>query len=227
MSLKDHLASLIKEKEDSESRVAGLRDDLNSVNISLSYKDKELTEAQRQISAEKELRVSSAIKVEELERAMAAKDALLGSFSEVFRRLLDHSDIRGPFSAFNDAAIIFGQRDGALKGVETSRVLAKEAFQTLKGLGDTWNKKAFPIVDQVASLLSSPTTSIEDVFSLIAHVPPVPTSEAVEPNLPPSSEPVSASASTEPNLPPSSEPVSASVSATDSSSALDSTPSSH
>lgn len=192
LSLKNHLDTVTGEREDRDCQIAQLETSLDSVKVSLTFKDRELMEAKSssqrriddliaEVSTEK---ASAADRVRKLEDALATKDSLLSSFSHIFRRVLDHPDVKGPFSAFNDAAIIFGQHHGVLNNVKTDGALAQEAFETLSNLGEAWNRKEFPVVDHVASLLSSPTTSLEDVFSLIAST--VPTSE------PPESRPESA-----------------------------------
>ena len=166
LSLQNQLDTVTKEREDRDDTITQLETSLNSVNVNLTHKNKELVEAQSsfqrqfddlkadlnaEVSREKELRSKATDRVKELESALAIKDSLLSSFSETFRRVLDHPDVKGPFSAFNDAAIVFGQHHGVLNEIKTDPTLAQRAFETLHDLGEAWNRKEFPVVNQVAS----------------------------------------------------------------------------
>ena len=190
-SLRDRLETLSKEKEDCDGKLAQMTIDLNSVNVTLSHRNKDLTDLKTslqsqidvlkdEVSTERNLKVNSIARVVELEKEASAKGVLLNSFSEFFKKLLDHPQIKGPLGAFNTAAIHFGQHDGALKNFQTSRDLAHGALKKLVTLGTVWNAKDFPIVNEVATLLSSsPPASIEDVFALIS--PAVTPTSAVPP----------------------------------------------
>jgi len=237
-SLKDTLETVRKENDALSIKNSVLVDDVSMRDAALRFKDDDLEKAKLQIdelkaelSRDKQVKEDLIVKVER-------GDAFLTSFPDVFRTVLDHSDFRVPFNAFNNAVANAGERlcyvnimKHLQKTHQTAQIPAcqSDASKELQRANDVWKAKVFPIVDEIPSLarrmdmpgllayLSSPSEPVLGSTSLEAAPKSASASQSVMAS--PSTESASAAAPESTSAP--------TLGASESSSALASNLSSH